>query len=128
PLNIPTFAASASGPYLPGAAIKGALRTGMFFASAKEGMLREVNSRMQGERLPRRPAEPAEDHALGTAGYSRMRLVSAGDSAPIDPAVFKIYLLRTATLQASQGGLALGWKQSPRGTVDGARPDDSTPA
>src|SRR5215472_13825080 len=40
PLNIPTFAASASGPYLPGAAIKGALRTGMLFAGAKDHMLR----------------------------------------------------------------------------------------
>ena len=28
-LNIPTFACGASGPYVPGAAIKGALRTGM---------------------------------------------------------------------------------------------------
>jgi CRISPR-associated protein Csm5 len=127
PLNIPTFAASASGPYLPGAAIKGALRTGLFFAAAREGTLRDINSRMQGERLPRRPAEQAEDQALGAAGYSRTRLISTGDSAPIDPAVFKIYLLRTATLQARPGGFALGWKQSPRGTVDGARPDDSTP-
>jgi CRISPR-associated protein Csm5 len=57
-----------------------------------------------------------------------MRLVSAGDSAPIDPKVFKIYLLRTSTLQSKPGGLTLGWKQAPRGTVDGARPDDSTPA
>jgi CRISPR-associated protein Csm5 len=57
-----------------------------------------------------------------------MRLVSAGDSTPIDPSVFKIFLLRTSTLQARPGGLALGWKQAPRGTVDGARPDDSTPA
>src|SRR6266568_7795769 len=30
-LNIPTFASGASGPYLPGAAIKGVLRTGMLF-------------------------------------------------------------------------------------------------
>jgi CRISPR-associated protein Csm5 len=128
PLNIPTFAAGASGPYLPGAAIKGALRTGMLFASAREGMLREIGNRMHGDRLPRRPAESAEDQALGNAGFSRMRLVSAGDSAPVPPSVFKIFLLRTATLQSRPGGLALGWKQSPRGTVDGARPDESTPA
>jgi CRISPR-associated protein Csm5 len=127
PLNIPTFAAGPSGPYLPGAAIKGALRTGLVFANAKEGMLHDIGLRMQGERLPRRPAEFAEDQAIGTAGLSRMRLVSAGDSSTIDPTVFKIYLLRTSTLQARPGGLALGWKQSPRGAVDGARPDDSTP-
>jgi CRISPR-associated protein Csm5 len=128
PLNIPTFAAGASGPYLPGAAIKGALRTGLVFANTKHGMLREIAARMQGERLPRHPAGAAEDQAIGPAGLSRMRLVSAGDSAPIDPAVFKIYLLRTATLQARPGGFALGWKQSPRGAVDGAKPEDSTPA
>ena len=56
-----------------------------------------------------------------------MRLVSAGDSAPINPAAVQDLLLRTSTLQPKAGGLALGWKQSPRGTVDGARPDDSTP-
>jgi CRISPR-associated protein Csm5 len=30
-LAIPTFSSGPSGPYLPGAAIKGALRTGVFF-------------------------------------------------------------------------------------------------
>ena len=128
PLNIPTFAAGASGPYLPGAAIKGALRTGLLFSGLKEGALRDIASRMQGERLPRRPAEAVEEQVVGNGGTSRMRLIGVGDSAPVNPAVFKIYLLRTATLQARPGGFALGWKQSPRGAVDGARPDDSTPA
>jgi CRISPR-associated protein Csm5 len=41
---------------------------------------------------------------------------------------FKIYLLRTSTLTPRGGTLSLGWKQSPRGAVDGARPEDSTPA
>ena len=40
---------------------------------------------------------------------------------------FKVYLLRTSTLQPRGGNFALGWKQSPRGAVDGARPEDSTP-
>ena len=70
---------------------------------------------MQGERLPRRPAEPAEDQALGAAGYSRMRLVSAGDSAPVDPAVFKIFLLRTATLQSKAGRPGAGVEAEPAG-------------
>jgi CRISPR-associated protein Csm5 len=40
----------------------------------------------------------------------------------------KVYLLRVSTLQArGTGNYALGWKQSQRGTVDGARPDDATP-
>jgi CRISPR-associated protein Csm5 len=127
-LHIPTFASGASGPYLPGTAIKGALRTGMVFANWRDGMLQDVLARVQGERPPRRPAEIVEDHALGPAGSNRMRFVSAGDSTPIAPTQFKIYLLRTSTLAPRGGTLSLGWKQSPRGAVDGARPDESTPS
>ena len=127
-LHIPTFACGASGPYLPGAAIKGALRTGMLFAHWREGMLQEVLKRVQGERMPRRPAEIVEEQALGGPGSNRMRYVSAGDSVVVAPSLFKIYLLRTSTLQPRGNQYALGWKQSPRGAVDGARPEDSTPA
>ena len=56
-----------------------------------------------------------------------MRLVSAGDSAPVETSQFKVYLLRTSTLMPRGGNFGLGWKRSPSGTVDGARPDDSTP-
>ncbi len=127
-LHIPTFASGASGPYLPATALKGALRTGMLFANWRDGMLQEVLQRVKGERVPRRPAEIVEDHALGAAGVSRMRFVSAGDSATVPVGQFKVYLLRTSTLQPRGGQYGLGWKQSPRGAVDGARPDESTPA
>jgi len=126
-LHIPTFAAGASGPYLPGTALKGALRTGMVFANWRDGMLQDIANRVKTERPPRRPAEAAEEHALGPAGTNRMRFVGAGDSAPVANTGFKVYLLRTSTLQPKAGNFTLGWKQSPRGTVDGARPDDSTP-
>jgi CRISPR-associated protein Csm5 len=126
-LHIPTFAAGALGPYLPGTAIKGALRTGMLFANWRDGMLQDVRARVTSERAPRRPAESVEEHALGNAGSNKMRLVSAGDSEPIETSQFKVYLLRTSTLMPRGGNFALGWKQSPRGSVDGARPDDSTP-
>lgn len=126
-LQIPTFAAGASGPYVPGTAIKGALRTGMVFANWRDGMLQDVLGRVKSERSPRRPAESVEEQALGAAGSNRMRLVSAGDSGPIETSQFKVYLLRTSTLMPRGGNFALGWKQSPRGSVDGARPDDSTP-
>jgi len=126
-LHIPTFAAGASGPYLPATAIKGAMRTGMVFANWRDGMLQDTLARVKGERLPRRPAEGVEEHALGPAGANKMRLIGAGDSAPIGTNQFKIYLLRTSTLQARGPNFALGWKQSPRGAVDGARPEDSTP-
>jgi CRISPR-associated protein Csm5 len=127
-LHIPTFASGASGPYLPGTALKGALRTGMLFAHWRDGMLQEVLQRVKGERVPRRPAEIVEDHALGSSGASRMRYVSAGDSATVPTAQFKVYLLRTSTLQPRGAQYALGWKQSPRGAVDGARPEESTAA
>jgi len=127
-LHIPTFAAGASGPYLPGAAIKGALRTGMVFANWRDGMLQEVRKRVEGERFPRRPAESVEEQSLGPAGSSKMRFVSAGDSALAANGDFKVYLLRTSTLAPRGAGYALGWKQSPRGAVDGNRPEESTPA
>lgn len=126
-LHIPTFAAGTEGAYLPGSAVKGALRTGMVFANWREGMLAEVANRVKGERVPRRPAEAVEDQALGPAGVNRMRLVKAGDSAPVANSQFKVYLLRTSTLQPRGNALVLGWKQSPRGAVDGNRPEDSTP-
>jgi CRISPR-associated protein Csm5 len=127
-LHIPTFAAGASGPYLPGTAVKGALRTGMVFANWRDGMLQDVAGRVKGERVPRRPSESVEEQAVGPAGVSKMRLVSAGDSDVIAVSQFKIYLLRTSTLQPRGGNFALGWKQSPRGAVDGNRPEDSTPS
>jgi len=126
-LHIPTFATGASGPYLPGTAIKGALRTGMVWANWKSGMLNDLAARTKGERVPRRLAEASEEQALGNAGSSRMRLVSVADSAPVSQTGFKVYLLRVSTLQPRGGAYALGWKQIPRGAVDGSRPDDSTP-
>jgi|HubBroStandDraft_1064217.scaffolds.fasta_scaffold01762_8 CRISPR-associated protein Csm5 len=125
-LHIPTFSTGASGPYLPGTAIKGALRTGMVSAHWKSGMLNDVAARTQGERVPRRLAEGPEEQVLGNAGVSRMRLVSVADSTPVTHAGFKVYLLRVSTLQPRGGSFALGWKQM-RGAVDGSRPDDSTP-
>ncbi|HTS25707.1 MAG TPA: type III-A CRISPR-associated RAMP protein Csm5 [Bryobacteraceae bacterium] len=127
-LHIPMFASGAAGPYIPGTAIKGALRTGMVFAHWRDGMLQDVRARVEGaERLPRRPAEMVEDQALGPAGANRMRYVSAGDSTPIASSEFKVYLLRTSTLQPRGAGFTLAWKQSPRGSVDGGRPEESTP-
>src|ERR1035438_8614258 len=98
----------------------------MVFANWRDGMLQEVVARTQGERFPRRPSESVEEHALGNGGADRMRFVSAGDSTPIATSEFKVYLLRTSTLQPRGDGFTLGWK-CPRGTVDGARPEEGTP-
>jgi len=57
-----------------------------------------------------------------------MRAVSIADSSPIPVAALKLYLLRVSTLVPKGAGrLELGWKQAPRGTVAGSKPDDSTP-
>lgn len=126
-LFIPTFASGLRGPYLPGSALRGALRTGVVHARYSEAMLREVAARLQADRSPRRPAEALEQAALGSSGQNRMRATGAADSDPIAAANLKVYLLRVSTLVARGPKLELGWKTAPRGTVDGRRPEDSTP-
>jgi CRISPR-associated protein Csm5 len=126
-LAIPTFASGASGPYLPAAAIKGALRTGLLFGSIKENTLKGLAERLTGDRPIRHPGGAIEDQFVGVSGSDRMRLFSAGDSAPVATSTFRIYLLRTSTLTSrAPGSYTLAWKQSPRGSVP--RPEDSTPS
>jgi CRISPR/Cas system CSM-associated protein Csm5 (group 7 of RAMP superfamily) len=55
-LHILTFAAGASGPYIPGTAIKGALRTGMVFANWRDGMLQDVRARVESGRTRAPPS------------------------------------------------------------------------
>lgn len=126
-LQIPTFSAGPSGRYLPASPLKGALRTGLVFANWRDGMLQDVLQRVTGDRLPRRPSETVEEQALGGSGANRMRFIGMGDSNVVENTQFRVYLLRTSTLQPRGPGFVLGWKQSPRGAVDGNRPDDSTP-
>ena len=57
-----------------------------------------------------------------------MRVFQTSDSTPVPVTAMKIYLLRIASLKGrSRDGYALGWKQSPSGTADGARPAEGTP-
>jgi len=122
-LSIPTFAAANDGPFLPGAAIKGALRTAFVFAHMKPAAMREVAARLTGERPSRRPAEHIEQQA------DRMRVISVADSGARSREPFRVYMLRLATLIAKgPQQYSLGWKQSGRGPVDGKRPEDGTPA
>ncbi len=128
-LNIPLFAAGTAGPYLPATAIKGALRTGMLSANWKESITAEVAHRAKADRPPRRPAEFAEEHLLGASGSNKLRWAGLSDSRPISYDAFKLYLVRVSTLTSkAPGQYALGWKQIPKGSVDGRRADDSTPA
>jgi CRISPR-associated protein Csm5 len=125
-LAIPTFASGTSGPYLPAAALKGALRSGLLFAGLRDHSIKNIAERVTGDRPLRHPAGPLEDQVVGAMGSDRMRLFSVADSAPIDLTHFKIFLLRTATLTSrGANAYALAWKQSPRGSVP--RPEDATP-
>jgi len=127
-LFIPTFSTGPSGPYLPGTAIKGALRTGVVHGKLTAKLLNDLSNRANSEgRLPRNPGRTVEEGAIGAGGADSMRLISAADSKTIPENSFKIYLLRTSTLESRGGGkLELAWKQSPRGSSK--RLEDSTPA
>jgi CRISPR-associated protein Csm5 len=98
---IPMFSSGATGPYLPGAAIKGALRTGMLVNAWKDSLLADLP--------PRRPGEFAEKATIG----SRTRSILASDSATVSDSTFKIYLVKTATMQGTAAKLQLGWKPIP---------------
>ncbi|MEO8026286.1 MAG: type III-A CRISPR-associated RAMP protein Csm5 [Bryobacteraceae bacterium] len=124
-LFIPTFAANTGGAYLPGTAVKGALRTGALSARLSEAAMRELAKRLEGDRLPRRLGERVEDQLLGGSGSNKMRAVSTADSGVVPYSAMKVYMLRTSTLAARGPKLELAWKTSPRGTV--ARADDATP-
>jgi CRISPR-associated protein Csm5 len=121
-LSIPTFLSGLDGPYLPGSAIKGALRTGVLSACWGN----EAPPQMD-DRPWMRPGEAAEEDALGPGPVNFMRAIAVADSQPVPVSTLKLYLLRVSTLVARAGRFELGWKQTPRGTVPGNQAGDSTP-
>lgn len=126
-LHIPTFASGPSGAFLPGSALKGALRTGFAFSRVSAGVIKELGNRMEGDRPLRRPGEAAESMAIGAPSNDPMRTVGASDSAPVPYSAFRVYLVRVATLVGrGEGNYQLAWKQAPRGNTQ--RPDESNPA
>jgi CRISPR-associated protein Csm5 len=127
-LFIPTFSTGPSGPYLPGTAIKGAFRTGVVHGRLTERLMTDLAARVSSEgRMPRRPAISVEESALGPSGSDPLRVISAYDSKTVPASTFKVYLLRTSTLETrSAGKFDLAWKQTSRGNVK--RAEDSTPA
>jgi CRISPR-associated protein Csm5 len=112
-LQIAAFASNADGPFIPGAAIKGALRTASVFAHAKPGAMRDLANQLTGERTPRRPSEHFEQQTVGSGGSDRMRAVAITDSAHAARDEFRVYMLRLSTLIAKgPGQYTLGWKQN----------------
>jgi len=93
-LSIPTFAATKSGPFLPGSALKGALRTGFVFANGSDRSASE-----------------------------KMRVVSVADSGNRSRETFKVYMLRVAKLVSKSGAqYSLGWKSDAPGFAEMADP------
>jgi len=129
---IPTFATVSAGAYLPASALKGALRTALVHARWNERATKDLAERgaSNDPRALRRVGLGVEEAALGNAGVNALRAILPADSTALADSNFKIYLLRTSTLESrgGQGRYELAWKTSPRGTVPGRRPDDSTPA
>ena len=96
-LHIPTFFAGPDGPFVPGSALKGALRTGLVHTANDNSVVRELAGRPDKERPPRNPGLELEERTVGRSTHSRLKAVAPSDSAPVAAASFKIYLLRTAT-------------------------------
>ncbi|HYO82287.1 MAG TPA: type III-A CRISPR-associated RAMP protein Csm5 [Bryobacteraceae bacterium] len=125
-LFIPTFAAGPHGPYVPGTALKGALRTALAASRWNAGTVKELANRAAGERGLRRPGEAGEALTLGSGGSDLMRNVQVGDSGTVPLQGFRIYVMRTGALSERGGKLELAWKQAPRGYV--GRSGDATPS
>ena len=99
-LFIPTFAADHRGAYLPASALKGALRTGIVFSRWTASTIDRIAAAMEGDRVPRRLAEPAEV----SSGASQVKIISVADSQPVPASAFKIFLTRVASLDTRQAG------------------------
>jgi CRISPR-associated protein Csm5 len=122
-LFIPTFTAGYRGAYLPGSALKGALRTGLVFSRWNEDLIDRLEKSMEGDRAPRRIAESAEN----SSGASQVRVVAAADSDSVPASAFKIYLTRVASLDTRTGAKPqLVWKVAGRGSVPSQRITEST--
>jgi CRISPR-associated protein Csm5 len=124
-LFIPTFASNGEAQYLPGSALKGALRTGLVYSRWSASTMEKLASSLEGERFPRRLSEASEV----SAGASQVRILTASDSTPAPKSAFKVYLTRVANLDTRQGNAPqVAWKVAGRGNVPASRINESTPA
>jgi CRISPR-associated protein Csm5 len=129
-LFIPTFHAGPQGPFLPGSALRGALRTALvhkLWTERGEKLFSAWEKQFQNERGFRYAAQAEESASLGVRGQDRMRAVAASDSLAVSRDNFRVYLTRTATLVKQGTALQLGWKTAPRGSVEAKRVQESVP-
>jgi len=122
-LFIPTFAAGYRGAYLPASALKGALRTGLVHSRWSQATIERMASSLENDRLPRRVSEAAES----AAGASQVKVLSLADSDPVPTGAFKVYLIRTASVNTAGGKPQLSWKVTGRGSVPPQRMSEATP-
>jgi CRISPR-associated protein Csm5 len=123
-LFIPTFASHYGGAYLPGSALKGALRTGLVFTRWSAATIEKLAASIVGDRLPRRLSEGSET----SAGATQTRIIAAADSAPVARSAFKVYITRVANLDSRSGAPPqASWKVAGRGNVPASRLAESTP-
>ncbi len=110
-LHIPTFSTGPSGAFIPGSALKGAIRTAMVWARwAERGnaqILQSVTSKLEDSRLPRQLAIHADSVNLP---------ISISDGTGSD-ANLRLYYTRTARLQNE-----LTWKETLPRFVEMAAP------
>lgn len=113
-LFIPTFNSSTQGPYIPGSALKGALRTGYVFTHANPNMLENAAASLNEDRPNLwRVADEAEHRTAGNGQSSRMRPIMMADSSAISREQFKVYLVRTAKLEERTGKFGVSFKPTP---------------
>jgi CRISPR-associated protein Csm5 len=104
--HIPTFACSASGPYLPGSALRGALRTVFIASRAGDRLIANLDESSSDDRPLRRPGEVAERQG------EMMRALPVSDSSVVARAAFKVFMVRVSTLTGGGGKYSLGWKST----------------
>lgn len=124
-LFIPTFATGPQGPYLPGSALKGAIRSALVAGRASLKALGEPAQNMDMRAL-RQVTQSVEDSGVGPGGSNAMRLMAMGDSSVAAANSFRVYLIRVSTLEPRGAGrFEVGWKLAPRGASK--RAEDATP-
>jgi len=120
-LSIPTFVRDTRGPYLPGSAIKGALRTA-FLGSRYGENLADTARRLAKSEIPPRWGCQAEDALTGKLGASVFKVLRISDSQPLNDSALRIYLTRVAVLaRSADGALQLRWKLYPKGSVEASK-------
>ncbi len=129
-LFIPTFLSGPQGHYLPGTALRGALRTALvhkLWTERGEKLMAAWNQQFQSERGYRYAAQQEENVAIGQRSQDKLRAVAMGDSRPVPKESFRVYLTRVSTLVKQGEKLSLAWKSAPRGSVEPKRVLDSVP-